>query len=41
MSAANPQQLAQHPSFQHEQNYMSQNRSTNAFNPSNQFDWRI
>jgi hypothetical protein len=41
MSAANPQQLSQHPSFQHEQNYLSRNRSANALHPSNQFDWRI
>ncbi len=41
MSAGNPQQLAQHPSFQHEQDYLSRNRPGQATYPSSQMDWRI
>ncbi len=41
MSTGNPQQLSQHPSFQHEQDYMSQNRSGRIPYPSSQMDWRI
>jgi hypothetical protein len=41
MSAGNPQLLAQHPSFQHEQDYFSRHRSAQPFHPSTQIDWRI
>ncbi len=41
MSAGRPQQLAQHPSFQHEQDYLSRDRSAQASHPSNQINWRI
>jgi hypothetical protein len=33
--------LAQHPSFQHEQDYLSRQRSGQAPHPSSQLDWRI
>ncbi len=41
MSAGRPQQLAQHPSFQHEQDYLSQDRLERASRPSNLINWRI
>jgi hypothetical protein len=41
MSANGQQQLIQHPTFQHEQEYLSGNRSTQSTNEANQINWRI
>lgn len=41
MSAAGQQQLMQHPTFQHEKDYLSGNKSTHATHDTNQIDWRI
>ena len=41
MSAAGQQQLIQHPTFQHEQEYLSGKQSTRFNNEANQVDWRI
>ena len=42
MSAMNPQQLSQHPSFHHEQDYLSSNIQSRQIPPtSTQLDWRI
>ncbi len=41
MSAGGPQRLDQHPSFQHEQEYLSRHRSGQASHPTTQLDWRI
>lgn len=41
MSAAGQQQLIQHPTFQHEQDYLSGKKSTHSNNQSNLLDWRI
>lgn len=41
MSAAGQDQLVQHPTFQHEQDYLTGRKSTRSTNQSNQIDWRI
>ncbi len=41
MSAEGQQQLIQHPSFQHEQEYLSGNPSTRSNNEASQINWRI
>ncbi|CAF2520180.1 unnamed protein product [Rotaria sp. Silwood2] len=41
MSAAGQQQLIQHPTFHHEQNYLSGNRSASPSPDESQIDWRI
>ncbi|CAF3809623.1 unnamed protein product [Rotaria sp. Silwood1] len=41
MSAAGQQQLMRNPPFQHEQNYVSGNRSATTPNDENGIDWRI
>ncbi|CAF1289970.1 unnamed protein product [Rotaria sordida] len=41
MSAGGQQQLREHPTFQHEQDYLARNRSSSTTQDSNQLDWRI
>jgi hypothetical protein len=41
MTANGQGQLSQHPTFQHEQEYLSGNRSTRTNNDTNQINWRI
>jgi hypothetical protein len=41
ISANGQQQLIQHPTFQHEQEYLSGNRSAYSANEANQINWRI
>ncbi len=41
MSAAGQQQLIQQPPFQHEQNYLSGNKSARTAQETDQINWRI
>ncbi len=41
MSAAGQQQLAQHPSFKHEQGFLSRSKSAGAPHAFNDLNWRI
>jgi hypothetical protein len=41
MSAGSQPRLAEHPPFQHEQDYLSSDRLTRAAHPANQMNWRI
>jgi hypothetical protein len=41
LSAGGQQQLIQHPTFRHEQDYISRNRSPNTSYDSKPINWRI
>jgi hypothetical protein len=41
MSAAGQEQLMQHPTFQHEQDYLSGSKSARTTDEANQIHWRI